>query len=61
MPLDRPRASGYPVHDQDVAHLSPFMRRRLNVLGAYSFALPEMPDGFREPRDPTTPDDEEDD
>jgi hypothetical protein len=37
------------------------MRKHLNVLGAYSFALPEMSGGLRELCDPGTPDDEEDD
>ena len=59
--LDRLRASGYPVQDEDDARLSPFKRRHLNVLGAYSFALPAMPGGLRELRDPATPDDDEDD
>ena len=59
--LDRLRVAGYPVHEEDVARLSPFMRRHLNVLGAYSFALPEMPGGLRELRDPRMPDDEDED
>ncbi len=58
--LDRLRANGYPVQDEDVARLSPFMRRHLNVLGAYSFALREIPGGLRELRDPSTPEDEDD-
>ena len=58
--LGRLRASGHPVQDEDVARLSPFMRKHLNVLGAYSFALPEMPGGLRELGDPATPDDEDD-
>jgi hypothetical protein len=32
---------GYPVRDQDVAHLSPLIYDHINVLGRYSFAVPE--------------------
>ncbi len=39
--LDRLRADGYPARDQDVARLSPYMRRHLNVHGHYSFQLPQ--------------------
>jgi len=38
--------------------MSPFMRKHLNVLGAYSFSLPDMP-GLRELRDPDTPDEDD--
>jgi len=55
--VEQLRAHGYPVHDDDVARLSPFMRKHLNVHGIYSFALPEMPDGQRELRDPDALDD----
>jgi TnpA family transposase len=54
------RASGYPVLDDDVARLSPFVRRHLNVNGRYSFSLPELGGGLRALRDPESPDDEED-
>lgn len=50
--VGRLRAQGYPVRDEDVARLSPFMRKHLNVHGTYSFALPDMPGGQRELRDP---------
>jgi TnpA family transposase len=36
--LAQPRAQGYPVRDEDVARLSPFMRRHINVHGKYPFA-----------------------
>jgi hypothetical protein len=39
--LDRLRREGYPVRDQDVAHLSPLIYDHINVLGRYSFAVPE--------------------
>ncbi len=58
--LEQLRAAGHPVAEEDVARLSPFMRKHLNVLGAYSFSLPDMPGGLRELRDPDTPDEEED-
>lgn len=54
------RAAGYPVADDDVARLSPFVRRHLNVHGKYSFSLPELAGGLRTLRDPGAPDDEED-
>jgi TnpA family transposase len=57
--LRRLRALGHQVLDEDVARLSPFVRRHLNVHGKYSFRLPELPGGFRSLRDPDAP--EEDD
>jgi TnpA family transposase len=50
--LDRLRADGFDVRDQDVARLSPFVRHHVNMLGRYSFLLPEMPGGLRPLRDP---------
>lgn len=52
------RAAGYPVLDEDVARLSPFVRKHLNVHGRYSFALPELGGGLRELRDSETPEEE---
>jgi len=49
------RAAGYPVLDEDVARLSPFVRKHLNVHGRYSFALPDLGGGLRELRDSETP------
>jgi hypothetical protein len=40
------RAQGYPVRDEDVARLSPFVSRQLGVHGTYNFILPDLP---REP------------
>ena len=54
------RAAGYPVADDDVARLSPFVRRHVNVHGKYSFSLPELAGRLRTLRDPDAPDDEED-
>lgn len=56
--LDQLRAQGYPVLDEDVARLSPFLRDHLNVVGNYTFALPDLGDsGFRPLRDPDADDD----
>ena len=54
------RAAGYPVLDDDVARLSPYMRRHLNVHGHYSFQLPELAGSRRALRDPDGPDDDAD-
>ena len=57
--LEKLRAQGYPVLDEDVARLSPFVREHLNVVGKYSFLLPDLGEGgFRELRDPDAEDDE---
>lgn len=58
--LARLRASGYPVRDEDVARLSAYVRRHLNVHGHYSFQLPELAAGRRALRDPDGPEDEAD-
>ncbi|MEU4409045.1 hypothetical protein AB0F88_31405 [Streptosporangium sp. NPDC023963] len=34
------------MRDEDVARLSPFVRHHIDMLGRYSFQLPEMPDGL---------------
>src|SRR5687768_7141975 len=40
--LTQLRQEGYPVRDEDVARLSPFVHERhINLLGRYSFAVPE--------------------
>ncbi|MFI7708391.1 Tn3 family transposase [Nonomuraea sp. NPDC049480] len=49
------RAAGYPLAEEDVARLSPFVRRHINVIGTYTFALPDLgPAGVRELRNPDT-------
>ncbi len=55
----RLRAEGFDVRDEDVAHLSPFVRSHINMLGRYSFTLPELPDGLRPLRSPETPAEDE--
>ena len=55
------RAQGYPLRDEDIARLSPFMRKHIKVTGKYSFALPELPEGGIRPlRDPDTADEDDD-
>ena len=40
--LGQLRREGFPVHDEDVARLSPFIHERhINLLGRYSLAVPE--------------------
>ncbi|MCA1697398.1 MAG: Tn3 family transposase [Actinobacteria bacterium] len=54
--LESLRACGHPVLDQDVARLSPFIRRHLRVHGDYSFLLPDLAGALRQLRDPDSPD-----
>jgi Tn3 transposase DDE domain-containing protein len=37
------RADGFDVRDEDLARLSPFVRHHVNMLGRYSFQLPDLP------------------
>ncbi len=39
--IDQLRAEGYPVLDEDIPHLSPHVRDHINMLGRYSFSIPE--------------------
>jgi TnpA family transposase len=44
------RDQGYPVLEEDMARLSPFVSSHLGVHGAYSFVLPDLaPGGIRDP------------
>ncbi|MBC9713484.1 Tn3 family transposase [Streptomyces sp. TRM66268-LWL] len=52
------RADGFDVRDEDVARLSPFVRQHINMLGRYSFQLPDLPGGLRPLRDPDAVDGE---
>ncbi|WP_369167345.1 Tn3 family transposase [Streptomyces sp. R28] len=56
--VDQLRADGFDVRDEDVARLSPFVRQHINMLGRYSFKLPELPGGMRPLRDKDAADDE---
>ncbi|MCX4399272.1 transposase [Streptomyces sp. NBC_00053] len=51
------REDGFEIRDEDVARLSPFVRHHNNVLGRYSFQLPELPGGLRPMRDRHATDD----
>ena len=57
--LERLRAAGYPVREEDVVRLHPFMRRHIAVQGDYSFLLPALAGRLRELRDPTEAPDED--
>lgn len=39
--VERLKQHGYPVHDEDLARLSPLIYEHINMLGRYSFAVPE--------------------
>lgn len=39
--VDRLRQHGYPVLEEDLARLSPLIFEHINMLGRYSFAVPE--------------------
>ena len=45
--------------DADVARLSPYMRRHINVHGHYSFAPADLAGARRALRDPDAPDDDD--
>ncbi|WP_433357363.1 Tn3 family transposase [Microtetraspora malaysiensis] len=59
--LGQLKAEGYPLDEEDLARLSPFVRQHINVIGTYSFAPPDLgPAGVRQLRNPDEPDWEED-
>ena len=39
--LEQLRAEGYPIVEADAAHLNPHIHAHINMLGRYSFAVPE--------------------
>lgn len=39
--LDQLRRDGYPVQNDDVARLSPLLHEHINMLGRYSFSVPD--------------------
>lgn len=51
---------GYPVLDDDVARLSAYPRKHINVHGHYSFRLPELGGAWRPLRDPDHHDPDDD-
>jgi hypothetical protein len=60
-PLGASGLLGHQVLGEDVARLSPFVRRHLNVHGRYSFRLFELSGDLRALRDPEASDDDHDD
>ncbi|WP_433382014.1 Tn3 family transposase [Streptosporangium sp. CA-115845] len=52
------RSDSFDVQDEDVARLSPFVRHHINMLGRYSFQLPNLPGGLWPLRDKDATDDE---
>ena len=54
------RAQGYPVLEEDMARLSPFVSRHLGVHGTYSFVLPDLaPGAIRDLRNPDAADEDD--
>jgi Tn3 transposase DDE domain len=51
------REDGFEVRGEDVARLSPFVRHHIDMLGRYSFQLPDLPGGLRPLRAPDASDD----
>ncbi len=39
--IDQLRAEGYPVLDEDIPHLNPHVHDHINMLGRYSFSIPD--------------------
>jgi hypothetical protein len=50
--LNQLRAAGYPALDADVARLSAYLRRHINIHGHYTVALPDLGGRHRVLRDP---------
>jgi TnpA family transposase len=57
--LTQLRADGHPVADADVARLSAYQRRHINVQGHYPVVLPDLGGTYRTLRDPDHPDEQE--
>ncbi len=54
------RDQDYPIREEDLARLSPFVHSHLGVLGTYTFATPDLAPGtIRDLRDPDAPEDDE--
>jgi TnpA family transposase len=54
------KAQGYPVRDEDMARLSPFVSTLLGVHGTYSFVLPDLaPGAIRDLRNPDAADEDD--
>jgi hypothetical protein len=52
--LEQLRKEGFTIRDEDVARLSPLIHDHVNMLGRYSFAMPDIvaKGGLRPLRDP---------
>lgn len=60
--VEKLRAEGHEIRDEDIAHLSPLKHRNLNLLGRYSFtASTPAADALRPLRDADTMEVDEDD
>jgi len=53
------RVDGHPALEDDIARLSVYIRRHLNVEGRHSFQLPELAGARRPLRDPDAADEEQ--
>lgn len=53
--LEQLRKEGFPIREEDEARLSPLIHDHINLLGRYSFAMPDIVarGGLRPLRDPT--------
>ena len=53
--LEQLQKEGFPIRDDDAARLSPLIHDHINLLGRYSFAMPDIVarGGLRPLRDPT--------
>lgn len=53
--LEQLRKEGFPIRDEDATRLSPLIHDHINLLGRYSFAMPDIVarGGLRPLRDPT--------
>ncbi|MFH0785551.1 MAG: Tn3 family transposase, partial [Pseudomonadota bacterium] len=40
--LNQLRAEGYPIREEDVRRLSPLLHPHINMMGRYSFSVPEI-------------------
>ncbi|HYR63479.1 MAG TPA: transposase, partial [Actinomycetota bacterium] len=58
--VTRLRAEGYPVRDEDLARLSPYIRKHINVHGHYFFELPDLGGARRPLRNPDAASDDRD-
>jgi Tn3 transposase DDE domain len=55
--LEQLQKEGFPIREEDVARLSPLLHQHINMLGRYSFAMPDIVarGGLRPLRQPDDP------